>query len=132
MEANVNTDLTQQQMTASVRSMKGWLKFLGILSIIGGIFYALTLVGIVFAWLPIWLGVILNQAGSKAGEYVERGDSASLNAFLTKLRTYFTITGILVIVSFALGLISGIIALALGALGAASLPELLKQLGIGL
>ena len=36
-----------------LRSMKGWLKFLGILTIIAGALQVLTIVGIVFAWLPI-------------------------------------------------------------------------------
>ncbi len=129
MEANVSADLRQQQIVDSVKGLKGWLKFLGILSIIGGILYALTLVGIIFAWLPIWLGVILNQAGSKAAEYAERGDNASLAALLEKLKTYFTITGILVIISFALGIIITILGLILGLLGLASIPDMLKQFG---
>lgn len=129
MEANVSTDLRQQQIVESVKGLKSWLKFLGILSIIGGILYALTLVGIIFAWLPIWLGVILNQAGSKAAEYAERGDNSSLAALLEKLKTYFTITGILVIISFALGIMITILGLILGLLGAASIPDMLKQFG---
>ena len=40
-------------------NMTGWLKFLGIILIIAGGLYALTLVGIIIAWLPIWLGILI-------------------------------------------------------------------------
>jgi len=43
----------------------GWLKFLGVLAIISGILTALTIIGIIIAWLPIWLGVCLFQAGGR-------------------------------------------------------------------
>jgi len=45
---------------------RGWLKFIGLLSLIYGIITALTIVGILIAWLPIWMGVLLFQAGSRA------------------------------------------------------------------
>ncbi|MGP1345926.1 MAG: DUF5362 family protein [Phycisphaerales bacterium] len=42
----------------------GWLKFIGVLAIINGVLTALTIFGIVIAWLPIWIGVLLYKAGS--------------------------------------------------------------------
>ena len=40
-------------------SNRGWIKFLGILMLIYGIFVAISIVGIIIAWLPIWLGILL-------------------------------------------------------------------------
>jgi hypothetical protein len=45
-----------QVLSMPIYQARGWLKFLGVLSFIGGIFQALSIVGIVIAWLPIWMG----------------------------------------------------------------------------
>jgi len=131
MEASVATDINQQQIRASVRGMKGWLKFLGIMCIIGGVLQALSIVGILWAWLPIWMGVILNQAGGRAQDYLDRGDSAAMAGFLGKVKTFFVMTGIVMIVSLALGVIAAVVGLAFGIFAGASLPNLLQQYGIG-
>jgi hypothetical protein len=112
------TDLNVQAIRENVRGSKGWLKFLGILSIIQGAFAALSIVGIIFAWMPIWLGVLMVKAGGRAGEYAERGDPASLAAYTKQLSTLFKIMGIVTIISLALGLIGGIIGMAIGIFGA--------------
>lgn len=130
MEASISPDPGQQQVRENILGMKGWLKFLGILMIISGALQALSLVGIVIAWLPIWLGVILTQAGSRAQEYVSSGDTQALVQFTGKLRTYFVVTGVLTIISLCLAVVGGIIALALG-LFAGGLPQLLRQYGVG-
>ncbi len=97
-----------------LKSMKGWLKFLGILSIAGGALYALTIVGIIFAWLPIWIGVVLYQAGERADRYIASEDEAVLVEFMGKLNTYFTILGIAALVGFGLSLVFIVIALIMG------------------
>ncbi len=86
---------------AKLNSMKGWLKFLGILSIIGGALYVLTIVGILFAWLPIWLGVVLYQAGDRAEQYAKSKDEGTLGEFFAKLNTYFTVLGVVALISIA-------------------------------
>jgi hypothetical protein len=68
----------------------------------------LSIIGILWAWLPIWLGVVLTQAGSRAREYADKGDMASLEAMTGRLKTYFTLSGVVMIVSIALGVIAAI------------------------
>ncbi len=97
-----------------VKGMKGWVKFLGIVSIVGGALYALTIIGIIIAWLPIWMGVVLYQAGERADRYLASGDESVLVEFLGKLNTYFTIMGVLVLVSIGFSIIAILIALAVG------------------
>lgn len=94
---------------------KGWIKFIGVLSIIQGIAVALTLIGIIIAWLPIWIGVLLMQCASSIEKARASGDKAMLVGGLDKLRTYFTIQGILtllsifvVIIAFAMGMLGAI------------------------
>lgn len=129
MEASIS-GLTAAPNAAAQRNaagMKGWMKFMGILTIIGGGINALTIVGILWAWLPIWLGIIMVQAGSRAADYAARGDAAALEAMTGKLKTYFTISGIVIIISMALSLISLIIMGILFAVGAMSIPDLMRR-----
>jgi hypothetical protein len=126
MEASTVLSTPDTQSRKNAKGMTGWMKFMGIMNIIGGAVNALTIVGILWAWLPIWLGVVLTQAGSKAGEYADKGDSASLEAMTGRLKTYFTLSGIVMIVSIAMGIIGGIIwaiLLAAGVLSSSSIMD---------
>lgn len=93
---------------------KGWLKFLGILSIIQGIMIAMTILGIIIAWLPIWIGVVLYQTATTIESAHVSGSKEMLQQALGKLRLYFTIQGILTL----LGLVAGALAMTMGVLGA--------------
>ena len=129
MEMVNSNDPSLLAARASARGTKGWLKFLGILSIIYGGLYALSIVGIIVAWVPIWLGIVMTKAGGRAGDYAERGDTESLASYTKQIRTLFAITGIMTLVSIALGIIGAIIAIAIGAFSGAMLPNLLEQFG---
>ncbi len=93
---------------------KGWLKFIGIMMIIGGALEALSIVGIVVAWLPIWAGVILIQAANAAESFALNSDTSKLAELASKLRLYFTIQGIFIIVNIAFIILSIILYLTLG------------------
>ncbi len=103
-----------EALAEKIRSMKGWIKFLGIVSIIGGALYALTIVGILVAWLPIWIGVVLYQAGERADRYLATQDEAALVEFMGKLNTYFTIFGVVTLISIAFTVLVIAIAIAIG------------------
>ena len=49
---------------APLYNAKGWMKFVGVLSIIYGVLVALSIIGILIAWLPIWIGILLFQSAS--------------------------------------------------------------------
>jgi hypothetical protein len=82
----------------------GWMKFLGVISILQGILMIFTIWGIIIAWLPIWLGVILFRAANEA-EMASAGLSAHLEAYLRRLNKYFLIQGILMLLMIVVGLI---------------------------
>lgn len=112
------------------RAMSGWLKFVGIVSLVSGILQALSIVGIIWAWLTIWVGILLNQAGSRARAWADSGDETALGALIAKLKTTFTIIGILTIVSLAVGLIAGIVWAVIFATGGMTmLMDRLRALG---
>lgn len=98
MEAVAITKSVEEMFAVATQS-KGWLKFLGVLSIIGGVLSALTIVGILVAWLPIWMGVLLFQAGSQADAMATTQDPNRLVVMLNKLRTYFVIQGVLALIA---------------------------------
>jgi hypothetical protein len=130
MEASAVLTSPDKQARKNAKGMAGWARFMGIMTIISGCLQVLTIFGIAIAWLPIWMGVVLTKAGSKAGEYADKGDMASLEAMTGQLRTYFVISGVLIIVSFSLALIIGvawIVLLSLGVLNLPSMTEMLKQ-----
>ncbi|MEW6412902.1 MAG: DUF5362 family protein [Candidatus Zixiibacteriota bacterium] len=87
-----------KELSMPLYQSKGWLKLLGIVMIIQGVFTALTLVGIVIAWLPIWLGVLLFQAASAAESAQFSGNKEQLMASLNKLKMYFIINGVLMVI----------------------------------
>jgi len=101
----MNGIIEHSRLESALRGMKGWLKFLGILTIIGGVISALSLVGILY----IWLGVVLMQASSRIEQFLISKSSDDLADFAGKIRTYFLVTGIMAIIGIVLGVIVGCI-----------------------
>jgi hypothetical protein len=97
-----------------VAESTGWLKFLSVAVIALGVLTALTIVGLVIAWLNIWVGVLLWQASERASRAQVTRDPAQLEAYLQKLRTLIVIAGVMLIVNLAAVLLFISLALALG------------------
>lgn len=93
-----------RDLVAPLASGTGWIKFLGIITIIGAALSILSSFGIslIVAWLPIWMGVLLLQSGGALERAHTAGDDASMRLALGKLRTYFVIQGVLVVIGIAL------------------------------
>lgn len=91
-----------QDLSQPLASGKGWMKFVGIVFIIQGALTALTLVGIIIAWLPIWIGVLVMQSAGAIERAQLSGDAVALKEALAKLRTYFVIQGVLILVGIIL------------------------------
>lgn len=90
-----------ERMARRARPMANWLKFIGVVTILAAVPSALSIIGLVVAWLPIWLGVLLFQAGMAA----ERGTEEELLRMTEKLRVYFVVQGVLIIVGIVVTLI---------------------------
>jgi len=98
-----------EALKISANNMTLWLKLLGIINIIQGAFIALSIIGILVAWIPIWLGVLLFQAGNRAQNAVIANNPRELVVMMDKLRLYFIIQGIIFVVILAFVLIGFII-----------------------
>jgi hypothetical protein len=95
---------TREKVITSSKDMNGWIKFLAIFSIAIGALYALSIFGIIIAWMPIWLGIILLKVANSTREVAE-GKVESLGNMFTSLKTFFILTGIFTIISIALSFI---------------------------
>ena len=43
-----------KELSLPIYQSRGWMKLIGVMSIIGGVLAAFTIVGILICWLPIW------------------------------------------------------------------------------
>ena len=108
-----NQSMLVRRLGVPIYQSRGWIKFLGILSIIQGIVVAFSIVGLLIAWLPIWIGIVLYQSATIMERAHLTGNEVEFVRSMDKLRLYFVIQGILAL----LGIIIMIFALSLGTLG---------------
>ena len=114
-----------KEISYPIFSSKGWIKFLGIIMLIYGVLAALSIVGIIIAWLPIWLGVLLLQVSSKTEMAQLTGNKEALIKAQNSLSTYFTIYGVLAAVGIIGWIIVMIVLFATGLFY--NLPEMIPE-----
>ena len=102
------------EVTFPLFNSKGWIRFLGVLMIIYGVILALTLMGIVIAWLPIWLGILLIQTANRIEQAHVTGDKIMLIKAQSSLATYFTIYGVLALIGLIIFVVMIIVGLSTG------------------
>ena len=100
----INEQNLTKELSLPIFQAKTWLKLLGVVMIAQGLLTALTIVGIIICWLPIWLGILLFQAANSIEGAQLTGSKEHLIQSLSKLKMYFIINGILmmIFISFAL------------------------------
>ena len=89
-------------LSAPLYQVKGWLKFVGVMLFIDGAMLAVTGVGIVVAWIPIWLGVLCFQVANAIEKANHSDNAESMMRSLSKIATMITIVGIVNIVFLVL------------------------------
>lgn len=90
---------------------KFWIQLLGVVSIIYGVLIALSIVGLLIAWIPVWSGILLMQIAGAATRVHVSGDAVEMHAIMAKLKLYFTIFGVLMLLGIiiaVLGMVFGI------------------------
>lgn len=93
---------TDDAVRAIVRPLldgKLWMKLLGVMLMISGALQVLSLIGILWAWVPIWLGALLFQAAGAADEAAASGRLEAAVRATDKLRLFFMIQGILLLIA---------------------------------
>ncbi len=120
--ASIPEEASIQQLSTPIYQVRGWLKLLGVFSIIEGIVQALSIVGILVAWLPIWMGVLLYQAASSIESAGQFGDRFAFLRSLSSLKTYFVVQGVLTLVGILITLLALCVAFLLPLLGISLIP----------
>lgn len=111
---NLNEQNLIREISFSLSRNAGWIKFLGIIFIVYGAFIALSIVGIVIAWLPIWMGYLLVKAAAKLKTATTYGDRHAFQESLQNISNYFIINGIVVAFSILAVIVMVIAILFLG------------------
>lgn len=91
---------------------KFWMQLTGVMLILSGVLTALSIVGLIVAWIPIWAGWVLMQAAGAAARVFESGDPRDMKFALGKLKTYFTIFGVLILIYLVIavgGMLFGVV-----------------------
>ena len=109
-------------VTLPLYEAKRWMKFLGGALVGIGVFYALTIVGLLIAWLFLWLGMLLWQAASQIDRAFPQGEEVPLSIAFEKLRRFFVVSGISMLVYLV------VVVLSIVAAGVAGVLALLRQI----
>ena len=103
-----------QAISMPLYQSKGWMKLIAIVSILSGVLTALSIIGIIVAWIPIWIGVVLFQAASAAEQAYSTGSSDAMLLAQNKLKSYFTIMGVFTLIVIILNVLVFVWALFFG------------------
>lgn len=116
-ESGTDPDNSLKQFIEPLYRAKFWMQLIGVMMIIGGLFTALSIIGIIVAWIPIWAGVVLMQAaGSVDLAYTSNNNEAAMTA-MRRLKTYFTIFGVLTLVYIVFAVIMMLFGMGAGMMG---------------
>ncbi len=99
-----------------------WIKLFGWMMIGNGVLSIFTGWGILICWLPIWMGVLLLKAGKSIDLAGRNGDRSQFVLAQEKLKVFFTVNGILLLVSIV---VTTIMMLLFGGIMLKMLPMLL-------
>ncbi|MDX1455852.1 MAG: DUF5362 family protein [Gammaproteobacteria bacterium] len=86
---------------------KFWMQLVGVVLILQAAMIVLSTlgIGIIIAWLPGWLGILLFQSASHIDRAFNLDDREAAIRAMEKLKTYFVIQGVL----FLLGVILSVL-----------------------
>ena len=93
-----------KEISGVLYNNKIWFRILAVTSVMAGVTFAISIIGIVIAWLPIWMGILLYQITGSIEEAYLEGKKSALVASLSKLGTYFKIMGALTIIGLVIQL----------------------------
>lgn len=101
---------TIKQVAGALAAKTMWMRLVAVLLAVNALIMAITIVGLLVAWLPGWMAYLLWKSADSVQVAAGSGDGAALQLALGQLGTYFTIMGVLILI----GLVFGAIAFGLG------------------
>ncbi len=113
-----------KELATPLFTAQRWIKLFGWMMIGNGVLTIFSGWGILICWLPIWMGVLLLKAGSAMAVAGRTGDRSQFLLAQQKLKTFFTVNGILMLVGIIL---STILMLVFGGIVLKMMPMLMEQ-----
>ena len=114
-EVTQGSSPVQPMMSVNVPNLARYMNFIGLLAIIGGALYCLTIIGAVFGIPSIFMGIRLREAADGFKKYLSSDSKQDLDYAIDKQTKAFFIQFVLAIVTLAiLGLYLIILLIALG------------------
>ncbi|RKY97575.1 MAG: hypothetical protein DRQ10_08410 [Candidatus Hydrothermota bacterium] len=89
-----------EELKIQLRKAKPWIRFAGIGLIILGIISAISIVGVVWAWGLIWMGINLIFIANRIDDFLYMDAPQSLVEIARKIKNYFLIQSIVTIIWF--------------------------------
>ena len=96
-----------REISQPLSDAKMWMKLTGVMAIVQAVLITISTLGIglIVAWIPIWLGILLFQAASAVERANTEGDRAALIQSQQKLKVMFIVAGVLTLISVVLAII---------------------------
>lgn len=116
MEENQQEEMMVRELMQPLKNATGWIKFLGVVLIVYGIIMAISIVGLLIAWLPIWLGVLLMRAAKNTNMAYYQGNKAAVLAALGNVGSFFTVYGVVALIGIIFSVILIVFVIATGVL----------------
>lgn len=85
------------QITALINPLYqslSWLRLFAACLIFYGALITVTGIGVLVAWIPIWIGMLLLLAGKAISIAYKENDEQAFMQFMSRLKTVFTILGL--------------------------------------
>lgn len=107
-----------KRLLLSLTENSKWMKILGGLMIALGVFYCITIVGLIVGWIPLWLGYLAYTAGSLLDGAEEKAGDETRVLAVEKIALFFKICGILAVVYLVIIIVTFIIVFLVQGFGA--------------
>lgn len=121
--APAGVSLTLSDIVQPLYRTKGWMRLIGVMMIIGGVLQCLSCIGLIYGWLPIWMGILLLNAATAIEQAHDLQDAGQIVVAQQKLALYLKIMGVLML----LGIVMSLVALLLMFIAPAILQPLIER-----
>lgn len=116
-DTQVNPNVNQGSMSENIPKMAMYMKFIGILQIIGGALYCLTIIGALIGVPVIFMGMRLREAADGFKKYLASDSKQDLDVAIEKQKRSFYIQFVLSIIGLVIMVIYIIVLIGLLASG---------------
>ena len=103
---DLNSSSIVKEISLPLFNAKFWMKLMGVFMIVYGVLIVIGTfgIGLIIAWLPIWIGVLLFQSAKAIDAAYTQGDQDAAVRAMDKLKVYFVINGVLLLLGILLGI----------------------------